>query len=118
MEPAGPSCGQIAGPRESGQSDYVCYTQDTCPVCIPVQMCLLVRTLYTEVVSRFLLICLNMQLAGVMKYSWPYNFVLYAFCDVEPVKGFEISDIDLSVPQTIQHCELNSNFMHNTDIET
>ena len=33
-----------------------------------------------------------------MKYSWPY-IVLYALCDVEPVKGFEISDIDLSVPK-------------------
>ena len=34
-----------------------------------------------------------------MKYIWPYNFVLYALCDVEPVKGFEIIDIDLSVPK-------------------
>ena len=30
-----------------------------------------------------------------MRYSWPYNFVLYVLCDVEPVKGFEIRDIDL-----------------------
>ena len=29
-----------------------------------------------------------------MKYSWPYNFVLYALCDAEPVNGFEIIDID------------------------
>ena len=34
-----------------------------------------------------------------MKYSWPYNFVLNVLCDVEPVKGFEIRDIDLSVPK-------------------
>ena len=58
MGSAGPSCGQIARPRESGQSDCLLHnsvsdSQDTCPVCIPVQiLCLSLRTLYTEMVSR------------------------------------------------------------------
>ena len=36
-------------------------------------ICLSLRTLYTEVVSRPLLICFNMQLVSVMKYSWLSN---------------------------------------------
>ena len=55
---------------------------------------------------RFQDSCLSILICSwwirVMKYSWPYNFVSNVLCDViyiKPVKGFEIRDIDLSVPK-------------------
>ena len=75
-------------------------SQDTCPSCVHFASDMFIVE-NTRLYTRFQDSCSSVFVCSwfvrVMKYSWPYNFVLCALCDVEPVKGFGISGIDVSV---------------------